>query len=111
MPGQSNRSTVHFERWFLAFGGVGLAIAIILADLLSHDLGSMEILGLLWPSGIIGIIDPSTSSAQMVTAFIMYGGQFVLYGLIGLFSAIAVSQIRTRRLQQQTGTALEAPLK
>lgn len=89
------------SRWFLISGGIGLAVAIILADLLSHDLmahdlGSTALLKVLWPaSGMSGLWGPSVV-AQLLDGLLMYGGQFVLYGIFGLLIAVLVRGWRSR---------------
>ncbi len=92
-----HQRVANLHRWFLISGGIGLAVAIILADLMSHDLASTSVLEVLWPSGIVGILDPSTVPVQLLTTAVMYGGQFVLYGLIGLLAAGTVNTFSGRR--------------
>ena len=91
-------------RWFLFSGGIGLAIAIILADLLSHDLmahdlGSGALLEVLWPASAMNRIGGPRVAAQILDALLMYGGQFLLYGSFGLLIGFTVRQIRGRRTQ------------
>ena len=94
------------HRWFLFSGGVGLAVAIILADLLSHDLmahdlGSAALLKLLWPASIINGAGGSNVAAELLDGLLMYGGQFLLYGCFGLLIASAVQQFGRRRTQRK----------
>ncbi len=84
-------------RWFVFAGAAGLAVAIILADLLSHDFASPRTLELLWPSSIVGALGKSTVPAQLLAVLVMYGGQFLLYGLIGLVAAAIVDQVRRKQ--------------
>ncbi len=99
-PQEHSRAS-ELHRWFFFSGGVGLAIAIILADLLrhdlmAHDLGSTELLKVLWPSSLVSGAGGTTVPAQLLDGLLMYGGQFVLYGLCGLLLASLVSQLRRR---------------
>jgi hypothetical protein len=41
------------------------------------------VLLVLWPSSIAGIADPSTLSDKIIVAMFEFGGNFILYGLVG----------------------------
>ena len=104
-PQEPSRESQRY-RWFFFAGGIGLAIAIILADLLSHDLmahdlGSGELLKVLWPSSVVSGAHAATVPAQLLDGLLMYGGQFVLYGLVGLLLASLVRQRRRHRTTRQ----------
>ena len=100
---EAGSRTRHMPRWFLYSGGIGLAIAIILADLLSHDLmahdlGSTALLKLLWPASVINGAGGTSVAAQLLDGLFMYGGQFLLYGCLGLLIASLAGR------KQQTGS-------
>ncbi len=76
--------------WFLTSGCVGLIIAVALSMIASHCSLSPKILLTLWPPSIIGIADPSTLSDKILFAMIEFGGNFLIYGIVGTGLGIAV---------------------
>ena len=106
MLSQVDRRASRLPRWFLFSGSIGLGIAIILADLLSHDLmahdlGSTALLKLLWPASVMSGAAGSNVAAQMLDGLLMYGGQFVLYGCFGLLIAVLVRGLSGRHPQRK----------
>ena len=70
-------------RWFLVSGCLGVLVALILMLMTaSHRIGPTVLL-VLWPSSIAGIADPSNPSDKIIVAMFEFGGNFILYGLIG----------------------------
>lgn len=80
-------------------GVIGLAVAIILS-LMAFPLNvSTGVMLTLWPTSIVGMAfteSPKLSLSSLVLISIEYGGNFVLYGLIGLLLAGIGSQIRSK---------------
>jgi hypothetical protein len=73
-------------RWFLLAGCVGIAIAIMLA--LSPPSNPLIIV-LLWPASIVGLADPTTIGAKMLIGSFEFGGNFLLYGMLGAIAGAA----------------------
>ena len=79
--------------WFLGSGCVGILVALVVGEIASHrSLHPMLILGL-WPFSIIGIADPTGFWNQTLFAVIEFGGNFLLYGMVGTGLGIAVRKI------------------
>jgi len=76
--------------WFLISGCVGLLVAVALGMIASHRSLSPKLLLTLWPPSIIGIADPSTLSDKILFAVIEFGGNFLLYGIVGTGLGFAV---------------------
>jgi hypothetical protein len=72
------------SRWFLIAGCIGVALAVVLSLLLSHDLIPAGVVIALWPTSILGLVDPANLRDQIITGIFTYGGNFLLYGLLGL---------------------------
>jgi hypothetical protein len=70
-------------RWFLLSGCVGVLVALTLAAVGTSRIVSPSILLTLWPPSIFGIAEPTTPSDKIVLAIIEFGGNFVLYGVVG----------------------------
>jgi hypothetical protein len=84
------------RKLILTMGGAGLAIAIVLTVIAAHSEVSSLILLILWPTSIFGAgtNDPPTFSfGSAFLILLMYGGNAVLYGLLGLL----ISQIGRSR--------------
>jgi hypothetical protein len=72
--------------WFVISGGVGVLIAVALAVLASYRDVNPYILLLLWPpSSVVGLVDPSSPSDKIIVGVVEFGGNFIIYGVIGLF--------------------------
>jgi hypothetical protein len=70
-------------RWFLLFGCVGLLVAVTLAAIATSRMVSPIILVAQWPHSIVGIADPTNPSDKILFAVIEFGGNFILYGVVG----------------------------
>ena len=70
-------------RWFLISGCIGIFVAIILATTSVIDSISPILRLVLWPTVFAGMADPAGLLEKFIVAVIMYGGNFVLYGLVG----------------------------
>jgi hypothetical protein len=77
-----NRSR-RLGRWFLVSGCLGVFVALALMALGASHIVSPTVLLVLWPSSIAGIADPSTPSDKVLVALFEFGGNFILYGVIG----------------------------
>lgn len=82
-------------RWFLIPGAIGIVVAIVLTELMIHDLVSTTVALALWPSSIAGIADPRTVVDKVLTAAFTFGGEFLLYGLAGLLLGNGINAVRT----------------
>jgi hypothetical protein len=71
--------------WFVISGAVGILIAVALAALASHRDVNPYILLLLWPPSSLGLADPSSASDKIMVGVVEFGGNFIIYGVIGLF--------------------------
>jgi hypothetical protein len=76
--------------WFLISGCVGVLVALVLGIIASHQVVNPRLLLALWPPSIIGIADPSTLSDKVLFAVIEFGGNFLLYGIVGTGLGFAV---------------------
>ena len=79
-----------FKSWFLISGCVGVLVAVALGMIASHRSLSPKLLLTLWPTSIIGIADPSTLSDKILFAVIEFGGNFLLYGIVGTILGFTV---------------------
>ena len=70
-------------RWFLISGCIGIFVAVILATTSVTDSISPILRLVLWPTVFAGMADPADQPEKFMVAAIMYGGNFVLYGLVG----------------------------
>jgi len=71
-------------RWFLFSGSVGIFVAVILAtSSLVDNIISPSVRLVLWPPAFAGMANPADMPEKFMVAAIVYGGQFVLYGLVG----------------------------
>lgn len=63
---------------------MGVLIALSLAGVASrHDISPKLLL--LWPLSILGLAEPSTLSGSVILTMVEFGGNFVLYGIVGTF--------------------------
>jgi hypothetical protein len=78
-----NKTTKWFVSWFLASGCFGVIFGLVLAHLLSIHLIRPQTLVVLWPTSIAGIADPADTWDIVLVAVFEFGGNFVLYGVLG----------------------------
>ena len=71
--------------WFAISGVVGILAAVALAVLASYRDVNPYILLLLWPPSSVGLVDPSSPSDKIIVGVVEFGGNFIIYGFIGLF--------------------------
>jgi hypothetical protein len=71
-----------------------VAIAAILTWLMIQDAVPTRLVLTLWPTSIVAIGDPHTVIEKLLTAAFTFGGQFALYGLVGLLVGSGVNAIR-----------------
>jgi hypothetical protein len=81
------------KRWFLIAGCLGVVVAVVLTLLLSHDLIPAAVAIALWPTSILGLVDPTNLRDQIITGFFTFGGNFLLYGLLGLLARYLGSRL------------------
>jgi hypothetical protein len=81
-----NRRSV---RWFLIAGGIGLAVAVVLAVVRPTN---PAITLLLWPTSIVGIADPRGFADKLLFGLVMFGGNFLLYGVFGAVAGLAADR-------------------
>lgn len=70
--------------WFLVAGCIGVVMAGVMT--LGRDHVPSHLLMALWPTSLTGMAftePPKLSLSAAVLILIMYGGNFVLYGLVG----------------------------
>ena len=77
-----------FSRWFLVSGCLGVLVALTLMATTARHVVGPTVLLVLWPASIAGIVDPSTLSDKILVAMFEFGGNFLLYGLIGTLAAV-----------------------
>jgi hypothetical protein len=73
-------------RWFLIAGGIGVAVAVALTVWSSHGVVKPMVLLTLWPTSIVGMANDGPfklTVAELLILAVMYGGNFLLYGLLG----------------------------
>jgi hypothetical protein len=89
-------SEAHLVRWFSISGLVGVAIAVAIGILtlrFPHMAFSRAAVAL-WPSSIAFMADLGGPPTPVFIGLIMFGGQFILYGLVGLAFGLLVNMIR-----------------
>jgi hypothetical protein len=86
---------VHLLRWFFIPECIGLAIATGLTVLMSYGNVPPSIVLALWPTSAAALIDPTTFWSQLATGAFTFGGNFLLYGLIGWGVGYCVFKVRT----------------
>jgi hypothetical protein len=72
-----------FKAWFLVSGSVGIIVALVLALVASNRSLSPGLLLTVWPASIVGLSDPSTLTAKILIGVYEFGGNFLLYGVVG----------------------------
>jgi hypothetical protein len=73
-------------RWFLVAGSIGIAVAVVLTIWSSHGVVKPMVLLTLWPTSIVGMANTGPfqlTVSQLLILAVMYGGNFLLYGIVG----------------------------
>ncbi len=73
-------------RWFLMAGCIGVAVAIVL---LIIKPANPALILFLCPTAIVGLADPKTLIDKTATAIVIFGGNFLLYGVFGGIASLA----------------------
>ena len=95
---ESSRKPAHHLRWFLFGGLVGLAIALFFSTQFGQTVFPARVLLTLWPLGILLMaVDRATVSTIVLAIVIVYGSNFLLYGLLFMLISLAVSFFRSFR--------------
>ena len=71
------------KAWFLVSGCIGVVVALVLALVASNRSLNPKLLLTLWPPSIVGLADPTTPSAKILIGVYEFGGNFLLYGVVG----------------------------
>jgi hypothetical protein len=71
------------QAWFLVSGCVGVIVALLLATIASYHSLNSKLLLTLWPASIVGLADPWTIPGKILIGVYEFGGNFLLYGVIG----------------------------
>ena len=64
-------------------------MALVLALVASNRSLSPGLLLTLWPASIVGLSDPTTLSAKILIGAFEFGGNFLLYGIVGTVLGVA----------------------
>jgi hypothetical protein len=78
-------------RWFLHAGCMGLVAALIIAIVRPTN---PAITLILWPTSIVGLADPTGLLDKLVSGLVMFGGNFLLYGVFGAVAGAATDRHR-----------------
>ncbi len=76
------------RKFVIVCGSLGLLIAVVLSVIASHAEVSPPVLPVLWPTAILGAgtnATPTLSIGSIVLIGLEYGGNFLLYGVVGYF--------------------------
>jgi hypothetical protein len=71
------------RRWFLAFGCLGVLVALVLTAIPARHVISPRVLLVLWPPALAGLANPSTVSDKILVVTFEFVGNFILYGAVG----------------------------
>ena len=77
------------KAWFLVSGCIGIIVALALAGMASYRSLNPKLLMTLWPPSIVGLADPTTLSGKVLIGVFEFGGNFLLYGVVGTGLGIA----------------------
>ena len=82
-------------KFAIGFGVLGVGVALILGSLSSSRDISPIVLLTLWPTSLFGLgfNGPTLSATGILLAAIELGGNFILYGVVGLFLAGVSEQL------------------
>ena len=78
-------------RWFLVAGCIGFVVAVVLAIVKAKP--SVMIL-VLCPTSVVGLADPRGVVDRAMLGLIMFGGNFLLYGVFGAIAGFAADQFQ-----------------
>ena len=78
------------RRWFLAFGCVGVLVALALIAIRSRRMLNPKILIVLWPPSIAGLAEPQSLLGEITLGTFEFAGNFILYGAIGTLVGLCV---------------------
>ena len=62
---QEQKPEAHLLRWFLTAGLMGIVVATVLTILSIYDAVPTPLLLTLWPSSILGLVDPHTLAEEL----------------------------------------------
>jgi len=91
---QEELPEAHLFRWFLIPGCIGLAVAAAITVLMFCCSLPPPVALSLWPASILGLVDPTTAWSKAITGIFTLGGNFVLYGLIGVGVGYGIYKFR-----------------
>jgi hypothetical protein len=78
------------KAWFFVSGCIGVIVALVLAVVASNRSLNPKLLLTLWPASIVGLADPTTLPAKILIGVYEFGGNFLLYGVVGTGLGFAV---------------------
>ena len=81
-------------RWFLVFGIVGLVVAFIMLYALSHELVVGDLALIFWPTSMVLLSGSDDFWPKAITTALAFGGNFVLYGFVGLLIGAIAKRLR-----------------
>ena len=76
------------RRWFLAFGSLGVLVALALTAIPARHIIPPRVLLVLWPPALAGLANPSTVSDKILVVTFEFGGNFILYGAVGTLAGL-----------------------
>jgi hypothetical protein len=89
-----------FARWFVISGGVGILVPVVLYTfgivfaVRAHRLLNPHVLFTLAPGMILGLAEPTSMGSTLLLLGIVFGTNFLLYGLLGLLLCWVWSRFR-----------------
>lgn len=95
-PGFNGTTTKRVLQWFLISGSVGVLVALVLLGLRALNLIVPGVFLVLRPSSIVGIADPANVWDKLLIAMVEFGGDFVLYGIIGSLLALCFQGVAAK---------------
>lgn len=91
----SKYKSVSYRRWFLVTGVIGLLVIPITFFLaITYNLVPESLMFILWPSAFLLLVEPYTVGGKIVKILLMFGGIFLIYGMIGCCLGYLVSRLR-----------------
>jgi hypothetical protein len=95
-PSEKGTTTKRMLRWFLISGIVGVLVALVLLGLETLNIIVPGVFLVLWPSSIVGIADPANAWDKFLFATVEFGGNFLLYGMIGSLLALCFHSVAAK---------------